>query len=245
MRGAPLKTALTLPALLCQTRCARLCAARCARRIHLPAALPVMKHMRFAGHATMLHATSPPTLNSALVLLTAQETRSKAWRPHRRACERPLVIRLHAESLADPIMSGLLLHAQLLAELGAACEPFARPLQRIQQELARAVFSSFYASEDGTLGLRQLPYFAVVARLETEKANLIADRDAARDALGAQKVPPACCCMANWRSGLPTPCHAPGACPSGSLAVDHTPTLRFIRRCKGCYPHVCGVGPCA
>ena len=77
---------------------------------------------------------------------------------------------------------------QLLGELGAACEPFARPLQRIQQELARAVFSGYYASEDGSLALRQLPYFAVVSRLETEKANLIADRDAARDALHAKEV---------------------------------------------------------
>ena len=77
---------------------------------------------------------------------------------------------------------------QLLGELGDACAPFARPLARIREELARAVFSPYHASDDGTLALKQLPYFAVVSRLETEKPHLLADRDALRLALRAKEV---------------------------------------------------------
>ena len=77
---------------------------------------------------------------------------------------------------------------QLLEELGSACAPFARPLKRIRDELARAVFSQYYTSDDGTLAFKQLPYFAVVSRLETEKAHLLADRDALRLALKAKEV---------------------------------------------------------
>ena len=80
--------------------------------------------------------------------------------------------------------------AQLLGELGAACVPFARPLEQIRDELARAVFSSYHMSDDGTTNLRQLPYFAVAARLETEKQHLLADAEAARLALEAHKARP-------------------------------------------------------
>ncbi len=79
---------------------------------------------------------------------------------------------------------------QLLGELGAACKPFARPLQRIRDELARGIFSGYYTSDDGSLRLKQLPYFAVVQRLESEKELLLREAEGLRAAIQKHKV---CC----------------------------------------------------
>ena len=100
-------------------------------------------------------------------------------------------MKVHAgsdEPLGHHVKSTCSGNMQLLGDLGDACAPFARPLARIRDELARAVFSEYYTSDDGTLALKQLPYFAVVARLESEKAHLLADRDALRLVLKAKEV---------------------------------------------------------
>ena len=52
------------------------------------------------------------------------------------------------------------------------CPELASPLVCIRDALAQALYSNYYAADDGTLELRQLPYFTVVERLELEKANL-------------------------------------------------------------------------
>lgn len=77
---------------------------------------------------------------------------------------------------------------QLLGELGAACRQFARPLESIRTELTRAVFSGYYTSDDGSLQLKQLPYFAVVHRLETEKEHLLREAEGLRAAMQKSKV---------------------------------------------------------
>lgn len=77
---------------------------------------------------------------------------------------------------------------QLLGELGAACKPFARPLQRIRDELARGIFSGYYTSDDGSLRFKQLPYFAVVQRLEAEKELLLREAEGLRAAIQEHKV---------------------------------------------------------
>ena len=77
---------------------------------------------------------------------------------------------------------------QLLGELGVACRQFARPLELICDEMARAVFSGYYTSDDGSLQLKQLPYFAVVQRLETEKEHLLREAEGLRAALQKSKV---------------------------------------------------------
>ncbi|BDA40663.1 hypothetical protein COCOBI_01-3160 [Coccomyxa sp. Obi] len=76
----------------------------------------------------------------------------------------------------------------LLGELGAACKPFARPLQRIRDELARGIFSGYYTSDDGSLRFKQLPYFAVVQRLEAEKELLLREAEGLRAAIQEQKA---------------------------------------------------------
>ena len=48
----------------------------------------------------------------------------------------------------------------------------ARPLGRIRDAVGQALYSNYYAASDGSLELKQLPYFAVVQRLELEKSNL-------------------------------------------------------------------------
>ena len=52
------------------------------------------------------------------------------------------------------------------------CPDLARPLGRIRDAVGQALYSNYYASSDGSLELKQLPYFAVVHRLELEKRNL-------------------------------------------------------------------------
>ena len=62
---------------------------------------------------------------------------------------------------------------QLLKELTQVCPELAIPIGRIWDALGQALYSNYYAAaEDGTLELRQLPYFTVVQRLDLEKANL-------------------------------------------------------------------------
>lgn len=52
------------------------------------------------------------------------------------------------------------------------CPDLERPLGRIRDAVGQALYSNYYAVSDGTLELKQLPFFAVVERLELEKANL-------------------------------------------------------------------------
>ena len=52
------------------------------------------------------------------------------------------------------------------------CPELASPLGHIRNALGQALYSNYYAAADGTLDLRQLPYFTVVERLELEKTNL-------------------------------------------------------------------------
>lgn len=61
---------------------------------------------------------------------------------------------------------------QLLKELTQVCPELAVPIGRIRDAVGQALYSNYFAAADGTLELRQLPYFIVVERLELEKANL-------------------------------------------------------------------------
>ncbi|CAL5225469.1 g8290 [Coccomyxa viridis] len=60
----------------------------------------------------------------------------------------------------------------LLKELAQVCPELAISIGRIRDCLGQALYSNYYAAADGTLELRQLPYFTVVERLELEKTNL-------------------------------------------------------------------------
>ena len=52
------------------------------------------------------------------------------------------------------------------------CPDLARPLGCIRDAVGQALYSNYCAASDGSLELKQLPYFAVVQRLEFEKSNL-------------------------------------------------------------------------
>ncbi len=52
------------------------------------------------------------------------------------------------------------------------CPDLACPLGHIRDAVGQALYSNYYAASDGSLELKQLPYFAVVQRLELEKSNL-------------------------------------------------------------------------
>ena len=64
------------------------------------------------------------------------------------------------------------LSVQLLRELMQICPDLACPLGHIRDAVGQALYSNYYAASDGSLELKQLPYFAVVQRLELEKSNL-------------------------------------------------------------------------
>ncbi len=58
----------------------------------------------------------------------------------------------------------------------------------LRDELVKAVYSDFYHSESGTLSFDQLPFFAVVGRLEAEKAQMLEERVRWRDELLARQA---------------------------------------------------------
>ena len=75
------------------------------------------------------------------------------------------------------------------------CPELASPLGRIRDALGQALYSNYYAASDGTLDLKQLPFFAVVERLELETGNLQRKYEDAKKMLPALEVStahPAC-----------------------------------------------------
>lgn len=80
---------------------------------------------------------------------------------------------------------------QLLGELASVCKPFAGPIERIRDEAAKAIFSNYY-SDDGSLHMKQLPYFAVAERLESERQHLLEEVNDLRSSLQRMKV---CLCL--------------------------------------------------
>ncbi len=79
---------------------------------------------------------------------------------------------------------------QLLKELTQVCPELAIPIGRLRDCLGQALYSNYYAAADGTLELRQLPYFTVVERLELEKANLQQKYEESKKATAAHEARP-------------------------------------------------------
>jgi len=77
---------------------------------------------------------------------------------------------------------------QLLRELMQVCPELASPLGRIRDALGQALYSNYYAASDGTLELKQLPFFTVVQRLELEKTNLQQKYEDSKTITAAQEV---------------------------------------------------------
>eukprot|EP00899_Mesostigma_viride_P022010 jgi/Mesvir1/2994/Mv06891-RA.3 len=67
--------------------------------------------------------------------------------------------------------------AQLLSEMCEMTGPFSGVLTSIRDELARAVYSDYYVTNDGDQPYKQVPYFSVVAKLEEEKRLMEEERD--------------------------------------------------------------------
>jgi len=68
------------------------------------------------------------------------------------------------------------------------CPELASPLGRIRDALGQALYSNYYAASDGTLELKQLPFFTVVQRLELEKTNLQQKYEESKTSTAAQEV---------------------------------------------------------
>jgi len=66
---------------------------------------------------------------------------------------------------------------QLLSELCMFVGPFENTLAKIKEELARSIYSEYYASQEGDLAFDQIPWFAVADKLENEKRVMVADKE--------------------------------------------------------------------
>ena len=107
---------------------------------------------------------------------------------------------------------------QLLRELMQICPDLARPLGRIRDAVGQALYSDYYAASDGSLELKQLPYFAVVHRLELEKRNLQQKYE------DCQKQ-----CAAH---GVRSPLNADGAMPHCGSSAHVTEHFRVMVICR-------------
>eukprot|EP00884_Botryococcus_braunii_P015635 jgi/Botrbrau1/2755/Bobra.0164s0034.1 len=87
-----------------------------------------------------------------------------------------------------PDVATTAVHCQMLDEVCEACGPFQTILKKIHSALARAIYSSYFVSEAGSLQFDQTPYFVVVERLEEEKAFLLREKDDFRDLLLRREV---------------------------------------------------------
>ncbi len=92
---------------------------------------------------------------------------------------------------------------QLLKELAQVCPELAISIGRIRDCLGQALYSNYYAAADGTLELRQLPYFTVVERLELEKTNLQQKYEESKKTTAAhearvEQMPVLLCICAPW-----------------------------------------------
>ena len=61
---------------------------------------------------------------------------------------------------------------QVLTELCDLSGPFSAVLARLRHELVASIYSPYYDAVEGTMTYNQTPFFAVVDRLEREKAAL-------------------------------------------------------------------------
>lgn len=98
------------------------------------------------------------------------------------------------------------------------CPDLARPLGRIRDAVGQALYSNYYAASDGSLELKQLPYFAVVQRLELEKSNLQQKYEV------CQKV-----CAAH---GVRSPLNAKGAMPHCDDLAHMTERVHVMVTCR-------------
>uniref|UniRef100_A0A383W2L2 Uncharacterized protein n=1 Tax=Tetradesmus obliquus TaxID=3088 RepID=A0A383W2L2_TETOB len=78
---------------------------------------------------------------------------------------------------------------QLLGELAELCGPFSSTLLRLRDELLPAVYSSYAATQTGTiLAFDQMPWFAVAGQLQEQNHALLQQQEAIKAELGRHQA---------------------------------------------------------